>query len=718
MRQETMIIITILSIFLFPTEEIQAENSLTPIIIQVEENPYEIKKRIEKEYPRIEVVEVFDRLLKGIGLLLPSRDIPSFLSEEYITISYPVRSYRPATTGQTRVRISQPKELHSTVYTGKGVKVAVIDTGIDYNHPDLSHNYKGGYDLIDLDDNPMETTSKEGVPTNHGSHVAGIIAANGQLEGVAKHADLYAYRALGPGGQGTSIQVIAALEKAVKEKVDVINLSLGNTINGPDFPTSLAVNKTVDLGIAVVVANGNDGPDFWSVGSPASSSKALSVGAMEEESRQAYLHDSLEEKKIPLSELPNQALWNLKKDYEILPYQEAKGSFHQKIILITKEGKNLSDQIKQAVDKEALALLLTDELVKDFLEFNQEESIDIPLGFIKEEDASWLLQQTMSKPYYIETIYEKQPQGVATFSSKGPVTSNWQIKPDIIAPGANILSTIPGDYGVSSGTSMAAPHVAGAIAVIKEANPEWTNKQVVQSIKTSALPLKDSDGNLLAPTHQGMGLIQVEEAISTPILIENPLLAFGKISKFKEEQRIDLILENVSAEEQDISFSTPKRKKGLSWKLPINQKIGAREKLHLPIELSITTSLLEEGIHQGWLPLRIGAKFYSLPYLFINKEDDYPKVMGFTVGIDPKQKDKFSYQFYTAEALSSVQVDIFHPITLQHEQKIVNEKNIELGLHEGEIEGDANQLQGNYLAVITLITEEGKVETEEMNVSF
>src|SRR5699024_655152 len=84
--------------------------------------------------------------------------------------------------------------------------------------------------------------------------------------------------------------------------------------------------------------------------------------------------------------------------------------------------------------------------------------------------------------------------------------------------------------------------------------------------------------------------------------------------------------------------------------------------------------------------------------------------MGFTVGIDPKQKDKFSYQFYTAEALSSVQVDIFHPITLQHEQKIVNEKNIELGYHEGEIEGDENKFKGNYLAVITLITKEGKEE--------
>src|SRR5699024_5954527 len=104
--------------------------------------------------------------------------------------------------------------------------------GIDYNHPDLELNYRGGYDLVDLDEDPMETTPEEGIPTSHGSHVAGIIAANGELQGVAPDAEIYAYRALGPGGRGTSVQVIAAMEKAAENGADVINLSLGNNVNG------------------------------------------------------------------------------------------------------------------------------------------------------------------------------------------------------------------------------------------------------------------------------------------------------------------------------------------------------------------------------------------------------------------------------------------------------------------------------------------------------
>src|SRR5699024_11478445 len=96
---------------------------------------------------------------------------------------------------------------------------------------DLNANVKGWYDLVDLDDDPFETRPEEGIPTSHGTHVSGIIAANGELKGVAPNANLYAYRALGSGGQGTSIQVIAALEQAVKDDVDIINLSLGNSIN-------------------------------------------------------------------------------------------------------------------------------------------------------------------------------------------------------------------------------------------------------------------------------------------------------------------------------------------------------------------------------------------------------------------------------------------------------------------------------------------------------
>ncbi|MFP3360179.1 S8 family serine peptidase, partial [Planococcus sp. SIMBA_143] len=92
------------------------------------------------------------------------------------------------------------------------------------------------YDLVDLDEDPMETQANQGIPTMHGTHVAGIIAADGELKGVAPDAEIYAYRALGPGGSGTSVQVIAAMEQAVKDGVDVMNLSLGNNVNGPDYP--------------------------------------------------------------------------------------------------------------------------------------------------------------------------------------------------------------------------------------------------------------------------------------------------------------------------------------------------------------------------------------------------------------------------------------------------------------------------------------------------
>src|SRR5690625_456347 len=106
----------------------------------------------------------------------------------------------------------------------------------------------------------METDESKSSHTEHQTNVAGIIAANGNIKGVAPDADIYAYRALGPGGSGSSIQVIAAMERALKDGVDVMNLSLGNIVNGPDYPTSAAVNRAVELGMIVVIANGNNGP--------------------------------------------------------------------------------------------------------------------------------------------------------------------------------------------------------------------------------------------------------------------------------------------------------------------------------------------------------------------------------------------------------------------------------------------------------------------------
>src|SRR5699024_3623971 len=135
--------------------------------------------------------------------------------------------------------------------------------------------------------------------------------------------DLYAYRALGPGGAGTSVQVIAAMEEAVKDGVDVMNLSLGNTVNGPDYPTSKAVNEAARQGVAVIVANGNTGPENWTVGAPATAMDAMSVGAYQGKQEQLFLKEPKSNKEVKLTPVQTGVPWNLERDDEVVTNVES-----------------------------------------------------------------------------------------------------------------------------------------------------------------------------------------------------------------------------------------------------------------------------------------------------------------------------------------------------------------------------------------------------------
>lgn len=167
---------------------------------------------------------------------------------------------------------------------GKGIKVAVVDTGVDYTHPYLGGGFGpgfkviGGYDFINNDSDPMDDNS-------HGTHVAGIIAAQAPTyTGVAPEASLLAYKVLGNGGGGNWSGVIAGIERAVIDKADVISMSLG----GPgsiDDPVATATNKAVELGAVVVVAAGNSGPREETVGSPGLAKDAITVAASDKQDK-------------------------------------------------------------------------------------------------------------------------------------------------------------------------------------------------------------------------------------------------------------------------------------------------------------------------------------------------------------------------------------------------------------------------------------------------
>lgn len=665
------------------------------IIIEVEGDPEVHKTYIETYLPAVEVVAVYTELFKGLALKGPSEKMKKLRQTNFVKGIYPVQTYSTLDTYLIeRPYAVFPSAFNQTPYTGKGVKVAVVDTGIDLHHPDLVKNYKGGFDVVDLDDAPMETRADEGMPTAHGTHVAGIIAANGKIKGVAPDADIYAYRALGPGGMGTSIQVIAAMEEAVKNGVDVINLSLGNTVNGPDYPTSKAVNEAASRGIAVIVANGNDGPENWTVGAPATASASLSVGAYQQEGNAPYLYDAKTGKKVSLAQLKYFPAWNLKRDYEITIGNKPQG----KIAMITQGNKSIKDEVKTLEAQGAVAVLMKQTDPKDlaWMMDVKDANIGIPVAVISEKDGNWLAKQMKKAPLYLKNQYEKKAATIAPFSSRGPVTVNWAMKPDLVAPGVNIISTIPGGYDLLNGTSMAAPHIAGAVALIKEAHPDWTNEQIFGALKTTAKPVTDT------PIIEGAGLADVKSAIETETIIHDPLLAFGKVGKRTEEKVLPLIIENLSDTAQTFYFDIPKKEKGTTWTLPRTFTVAPMEKKEVPITLKVTGLQLEKGLYEGQLTMHQGQNTYKLPYVFMNETAPYKKVMGFTFQLDPIKKDVYTYQLYVAEPVRSVEIQLFDPHSLVHEGTLARWTNLEIGMNEGEINKRNISKQGTFYVLIVV----------------
>ena len=144
--------------------------------------------------------------------------------------------------------------VHVDGNKGAGVKVAIIDSGIDYSHPDLNDNYAGGYDFANNDDDPMDDNG-------HGTHVAGIVAAEDDgdgVVGVAPEASLYALKVLGSSGSGSYSDVIAALQWCVDNGIQVTNNSYGSS-GDPGYTVKDAFDEANTSGVLHVAAAGNSG---------------------------------------------------------------------------------------------------------------------------------------------------------------------------------------------------------------------------------------------------------------------------------------------------------------------------------------------------------------------------------------------------------------------------------------------------------------------------
>jgi minor extracellular serine protease Vpr len=674
------------------------------VVLGKRQTPLEIEQFL-KPYKDLKLRHVFQEAIYGFSVEGNPETIEKLAQEQnqqIISVS-PVAKYQVQTEESLKIiggeEVRGLFDAKNQRLTGKGVTVGVIDTGVDYTHPDLRNNYGGGRDLVDNDSDPMETKTL-GRATVHGTHVAGIIAANGRIQGVAPEAKILAYRALGPGGGGTTEQVIAAIEQAIKDKVDIMNLSLGNDVNGPDLPISLALDHAVEKGIVAIAANGNSGPNIWTVGSPGTASKAISVGASTPTMEVPSILIEGTRNRLTVQPMEGSGKWAIDRSLPIvyggLGTKEELKDAAGKIVLLKRGKLTFTEKAQNALEAGASAVVIYNNLSGNFMG-NLEQPISIPVGSLSKKDGE-TLKTKGNATARISVSFEKDQ--LADFSSRGPVTGTWEVKPDIVAPGVAINSTIPGGYLSLQGTSMAAPHVAGAAALIKQAHPDWTPEQIKAALMNTAKPLEKGDSSTSYRTYeQGAGRIQVVEAVKAKSLVTPSSIRFGKFEGEEDVHKAFIKVNNVSDHKLHYSFEIPKQVDGLEWRFPLSFSLEPGESREAKIELAVESEQLKGKIHDGYLTIDADETKINIPYLYVLEEPNYPRVMGF----DFKEGDQpgtYRYEVYLPGGADEFGIALFNPDDYRFIGFLDSEQNMKKGLISKDVPLENIPSSGAYLAKV------------------
>tara|TARA_B100001750_G_scaffold209740_1_gene189825 strand:- start:64 stop:2094 length:2031 start_codon:yes stop_codon:yes gene_type:complete len=435
--------------------------------------------------------------------------------------------------------------------SGEGIKIGVIDTGVNFAHPDFVSDGKNsdllkGYDFVEMDNFPQDTNG-------HGTQVAGIISANGQLKGIAPEAEIFAYRVSEDGESVPSKLIVDAINRAILDDVDIINISLG--VNMTHNQIQKSVNEAIKNGIVVVAAAGNGGPDPNSIGSPGSNPNAITVGATYN-NRESSMVSTLQIDGEHFQVLPMVGTQIISEpiiaDIEFGGFsreQDLNGiDVNGKIILAERGGESpdeivyFSDKEKFAAMNGAKAIIVYNnlpgiyfgELIHEFTAEGYNPSI--PSLSMTQEDGLEI-KQMLSENTIGEVNVFNHPDFIAMFSSRGPV-SPFYFKPDLVAPGVFVNTTSMNNfYNITSGTSYAAPHVSGAAALLLNKNPEFSPEQIKSILVTTSDVITDEYGQKFDFNTGGAGRLNVTSAYKSELILLPPNLTFDLSSERKSQTK-------------------------------------------------------------------------------------------------------------------------------------------------------------------------------------
>src|SRR6266581_4871367 len=583
------------------------------------------KMYLAKFAPEVTVTYEYSTVLNGLAVNLNGADIrelnhlPGVVTADYTFSVHTDMNRSPTLIGAPTLWAAYGGQANA----GAGIKIGIIDTGIDFTHPFLTDNnlvVPAGFPKCDALDSSVHQANVSckyvsnkvivakmfctqaicvafdaQAEQDRGSHVSGIAGGvvntcapfvGCTLSGIAPKAFLGAYNVF-PGNvtNASSADIAMAVDAAVADGMDVLNLSLGGTPT-PHDPLVTAVNNAADAGVVVAIAAGNAGPSPGTIESPGIAEKVITVGAS------TNPHFVGIPVTVPGIGTFGAALGSFNNFGTVAssPYSTTSpangcsaitNNISGQIALIARGTCTFSTKIRNAQNAGAAGVIVYNNVLGDPTAMGQDGTPGqptIPAVMVSKPNGQ-AMAAASTKTVSIDgtskmEFFTDGPSAdiIAGFSSRGPAfignTLLKEVKPDVVAPGVNVYSSIlmsscasPPCFAFFQGTSMATPHVAGAAALLKQLHPTWSPAQIKSAlVQSAARPVKSSStGNpLLNPMDRGGGRINLAAASMVTATITvgvDTSLDYGQLSAQGDNAQLLVRAQSVSGSSVTYSVS-------------------------------------------------------------------------------------------------------------------------------------------------------------------
>ncbi len=659
--------------------------------------------QVRAAIPAAQIQEHFSILLDGFAVRLPATSLPKLLDVSAVTKIYPNLSYT-ATMDRGPSIIKATDLQAATGDKGQGMKIGVVDTGVDSSSPFLNptgFSYPPGFPRGDTKLTTPKVIVARSFPgpvrdslsakafdkrEPHGTHVSGIAAGDegttapagpdhpavSNLAGVAPQAWIGNYRVFTVptplGHQANTPEIVKAFEAAVADGMNVINFSGGGPQTDPANDAMYEAIRNVALaGVVPVIASGNDRDDYGlgTAGSPGTAPDAISVAATSNSHVFAPAlsvvggppslgtvpfqtgglqlpggWSTLDQTVVDVTSIigtdgkpvdahlcgstadPNTALGTL-----------PKGAVKGKILLANRGSCTFVSKAERAFLAGAIGLVLIDN------RFGEANAIPVrlplPAGMISDLDGqllrAYLGQHGGQAPVRVSSGIQEIQTGrggiITSFSSAGPTDFGHFLKPDISAPGLDVLSSTPpattgSTFSVFAGTSMATPHVAGAAALLLQRHPGWTPYQVKSALMTTAGPAwGDTARTKEAPVLlEGAGLADTLAADDPKIFTDPQSLSFQRIDVSNRALRKSMLLtvsdSGDGAGNWTVSLAPQSQTSGVQIDVPGTMALAPGGDVAIPV---VVRAAADAGLGEnyGFVVLNGAGVQRRVPYAFI-----------------------------------------------------------------------------------------------------